>query len=97
MRRIWRHRAAISTGIGIGLLLALVTLLAYLDGGSAGSFIHFYYIPIVLASYILGDLGGIVAAFAAASSPPCSRSRAALPSRSRTSSSEVSSSTSSAL
>ncbi|HUU54378.1 MAG TPA: HD domain-containing phosphohydrolase [Armatimonadota bacterium] len=66
MKRIWRHRAAVSTGIAIGLLLALVTLLAYLDGGSAGSFIHFYYIPIVLASYLLGDLGGIVAAFAAA-------------------------------
>ena len=66
MRRIWRHRAAISTGVAIGLLLALVTLLAYLDGGTAGSFIHFYYIPIVLASYLLGDVGGIVAAFAAA-------------------------------
>jgi len=66
MKTIWRHRAAISTGITIGLLLVLVTLLALLDGGSAGSFIHFYYIPIVLASYLLGDLGGIVAAFAAA-------------------------------
>ncbi len=66
MNKIWRHRAGISTGFIIGLLLVIVTLLAYLDGGTAGSFIHFYYIPIVLASYLLGDIGGIVAAFAAA-------------------------------
>jgi response regulator RpfG family c-di-GMP phosphodiesterase len=48
------------------LLLLLVTYLAYLDGGTAGSFIHFYYIPIVFASYFLGDVGGIVTSFAAA-------------------------------
>lgn len=66
MKRLWHHRAAIATGMVIGLLLLLVTLLAYLDGGTSGSFIHFYYIPIVLASYLLGDLGGIVTAFAAA-------------------------------
>ena len=50
----------------MGLLLAVVTGLVLLDGGTAGSFIHFYYIPIVLASYLLGDVGGIVTAFAAA-------------------------------
>ncbi len=66
MNRIWHHRGAVSIGIVIGVLLALVTYLAYLDGGTAGSFIHFYYIPIVLASYLLGDLGGIVTAFGAA-------------------------------
>jgi GAF domain-containing protein len=66
MRQARRHTAAATTGIVIGLLLALVTTLAYLDGGTAGSFVHFYYIPIVLASYMLGDLGGIVTAFAAA-------------------------------
>lgn len=47
-------------------MLAVVTGLAYLDGGTAGSFVHFYYIPIVLASYFLGDLGGIVTSCAAA-------------------------------
>lgn len=66
MKALWRNSAAASVGVLIGLLLVLVTYLAYLDGGSAGSFIHFYYIPIVLASYFLGDVGGIVASFAAA-------------------------------
>ena len=66
MRRIWLHRGDISIGAGIGSMLLLVTWLAYLDGGTSGSLIHFYYIPIVAASYFLGDLGGIVASFAAA-------------------------------
>jgi hypothetical protein len=66
MNTLQRHRSGIFTGIAVGLLLAVVTGLALLDGGTAGSFIHFYYIPIVLASYMLGDLGGIVVAFAAA-------------------------------
>ncbi|MDH4179978.1 MAG: GAF domain-containing protein [Armatimonadota bacterium] len=66
MKRIWLHKGAISTGIAIGLMLVLVTWLASLDGGSRSSYVHFYYIPIVAASYLLGDLGGIVAAFAAA-------------------------------
>ncbi len=66
MKAIWRHSVAISTGTSIGLLLLLVTYLAYLDGGTSGSFIHFYYIPIVFASYFLGDIGGIVTSFAAA-------------------------------
>lgn len=65
MRRIWANRSAIAVGAGIGLMLALVTLVTYLDGGTSGSLIHFYYIPIVIASYFLGDLGGIVASFAA--------------------------------
>jgi len=66
MKRLWRHRAAVATGMAIALLLILVTFVTYLDGGTGGSFIHFYYIPIVLGSYLLGDLGGIVTAFAAA-------------------------------
>jgi len=52
--------------MGLGLMLVFITWVAYLDGGTQGSFIHFFYIPIVLASYLLGDLGGIVTAFAAA-------------------------------
>lgn len=66
MRRIWHHRSAALIGILIGSLLAVVTYLAAITGGTAGSFIHFYYIPIVLASYWLGDLGGIVTSCAAA-------------------------------
>lgn len=66
MKLIWHHRAAIFIGTTIALLLLLVTGLTYLDGGTAGSLVHFYYIPIVLASYFLGDLGGIATAFGAA-------------------------------
>ena len=65
MKAIRRHSLAMSIGSLIGLLLLVVTYLAYLDGGTAGSFIHFYYIPIVLASYFLGDIGGIVTSCAA--------------------------------
>jgi HD-GYP domain-containing protein (c-di-GMP phosphodiesterase class II) len=66
MKLLWRHRAAITIGVIIALLLLLVTGLAFLDGGTAGSFVHFYYAPIVLASYLLGDVGGIATAFGAA-------------------------------
>jgi hypothetical protein len=66
MKRIWLYRGDISTGVAISLILLLVTWLAYIDGGSGSSYVHFYYIPIVAASYLLGDLGGIVTAFAAA-------------------------------
>jgi len=66
MNRFWLHKGAIFTGTAVGLMLVLVTWLAYLAGGSRSSYVHFYYIPIVAASYLLGDLGGIVTAFAAA-------------------------------
>lgn len=66
MKRIWLYRGDVSTGVAISLILVLVTWLAYIDGGSGSSYVHFYYIPIVAASYLLGDLGGIVTAFAAA-------------------------------
>jgi response regulator RpfG family c-di-GMP phosphodiesterase len=66
MTRPWLNRADIAVGIAIGLMLALVTWLVYVDGGTQGSLIHFYYIPIVTASYFLADLGAIVTAFAAA-------------------------------
>ncbi len=66
MKLIWRHRKALTIGLGLGLMVAFIAWVVYLDGGTQGSFIHFFYIPIVLASYLLGDLGGIVTAFAAA-------------------------------
>jgi HD-GYP domain-containing protein (c-di-GMP phosphodiesterase class II) len=64
MKRSLRNPLGIS--ISIALALLLVTWLVYVDGGTEGSLIHFYYIPIVAASYLLGDIGGIVTAFAAA-------------------------------
>jgi len=66
MKRIWQNRRALLVGLGLALMLVLVTWVAYLGGGSQGSFIHFFYIPVVLASYLLGDIGGIITAFAAA-------------------------------
>jgi hypothetical protein len=66
MKRILRNRLAIAIGIGLALMLVFITWVAYLDGGTRSSFIHFFYIPIVLASYLLGDIGGIVTSFAAA-------------------------------
>ena len=66
MKHIPRNWSAIAIGIGLGLMLAFITWVAYLDGGTRSSFIHFFYIPIVLASYLLGDIGGIVTSFAAA-------------------------------
>ncbi len=66
MKHIWGNRTNLLTGVGMGLLLALITWAAYYTGGSQGSYIHFYYLPILLGSYLLGDLGGVVTALAAA-------------------------------
>jgi len=66
MNRILRNWSAVLIGIGLALMLVFITWVAYLDGGTQSSFIHFFYIPIILSSYLLGDMGGIVTAFAAA-------------------------------
>jgi len=66
MRRIWHNRTDLLVGAGVSVSLVLVTWLVYLDGGTASGLIHVYYVPIVAASYFLGDIGGIVVAFAAA-------------------------------
>jgi HD-GYP domain-containing protein (c-di-GMP phosphodiesterase class II) len=66
MRRIWQNRAGVLVGAGVSFSLVLVTYLVYLDGGTASGLIHLYYVPIVAASYFLGDVGGIISAFAAA-------------------------------
>jgi hypothetical protein len=49
----------------VGLLL-LVTWSVRYNGGTATSYIHLYYLPIVLAAFFFGDLGGVAAAIAAA-------------------------------
>lgn len=66
VKRTWKNRTDLLTGLGIGSMLALVTWCAYAGGGSSGSSLHLYYVPIVVGSYFLGDVGGIVIAFAAA-------------------------------
>ena len=48
------------------LLLAAVTWLVYAFGGTASSYTHLYYIPIILAGFCLGDIGGSVTGLAAA-------------------------------
>jgi HD-GYP domain-containing protein (c-di-GMP phosphodiesterase class II) len=66
MKRFWQDRTGLLSGLGIGAMLASITWVAYLAGGAGSSYLHFFYIPIVMGSYLLGDLGGIVTAFAAA-------------------------------
>lgn len=66
MKWMLDNRGGLLIGLGLGLMLVAITWVTYLDGGTQGSFTHFYYIPIVLASFLLGDVGGIVIAFAAA-------------------------------
>ncbi len=66
MKRVWHNRTSVLTGIAISIGLVVVTWLVYLDGGVGGGLIHLYYVPIAFAAYVLGDLGGIVVAFAAA-------------------------------
>jgi response regulator RpfG family c-di-GMP phosphodiesterase len=65
MKLLARNSTNALLGLGIGSLLVLITWLAYLNGGPHGSYIHFYYIPIIIASYFLGDTGGIATSCAA--------------------------------
>lgn len=48
------------------LTLGVTTLLVYLDGGAKSPAVQFYYIPILVAGFFLGDLGAILAALFAA-------------------------------
>jgi hypothetical protein len=66
MKQSRSNQADLLTGLSIGVLLTLITWVTYAGGGAGGSYTHCYYLPIVIASYLLGDLGGIVTAFAAA-------------------------------
>jgi HD-GYP domain-containing protein (c-di-GMP phosphodiesterase class II) len=60
-----RNSTNILVGLVIGLLLVLITWLAYLNGGPRGSYVHCYYVPIIIASYFLGDMGAVIAASSA--------------------------------
>ncbi|UCH35808.1 MAG: GAF domain-containing protein [Armatimonadota bacterium] len=46
--------------------LPFITYIVSIDGGTAGSMVHFYYIPIVTAAIFLGDIAGMATAIAAA-------------------------------
>jgi len=50
----------------IAASLPFVTYTVWLDGGTAGSMVHFYYLPIVTAAIFLGDIAGMATAIAAA-------------------------------
>ena len=65
-RLIWRSRRGITVAAGLAVLLAWITWIALLDGGASSTYIHFYYIPIVMASYFLGDMGGMATSLVAA-------------------------------
>lgn len=65
-RLIWRSRRGIAVAGGLAVLLAWITWIALLDGGVSSTYIHFYYIPIVMASYFLGDMGGMATSLVAA-------------------------------
>jgi hypothetical protein len=51
--------------ITVIILLAGVTWLLFFSGASTPSFMHLYYVPIVLAGFFLGDIPGILVGFAA--------------------------------
>ncbi len=66
MKRLWHNSGNLRVGLTIGVVLALITGVSHYGGGSAGSYVHFYYFPIIVAAYYLGDLGAAVTALSAA-------------------------------
>lgn len=53
-------------GLIVLLILTGVTWLLLAFGGSASSYTHLYYVPIILAGFFLGDIGGAMVGLAAA-------------------------------
>jgi HD-GYP domain-containing protein (c-di-GMP phosphodiesterase class II) len=43
-------------------MLPIFYWLVYLDGGASGTFVNLFYIPIVLAAFVFGDVGGAIVA-----------------------------------
>lgn len=62
MRKRW---VAINV-ILLAVAMALITVLVYVSGGAYSSAIHFYYLPIIWAGYIFGDIGALMAGLVAA-------------------------------
>lgn len=58
------QRIVIAAAIAVSL--PLIAWLVYLDGGTMGSMPYLFYVPIVVASFALGDLGAVLAALVAA-------------------------------
>lgn len=52
--------------IGIAASLPFITYMVYIDGGTAGSMVHFYYVPIITAAIFFGDIPGMATAIVAA-------------------------------
>lgn len=46
--------------------MALITVLVYVSGGANGIAVHFYYLPIIWAGYVAGDVGALLAGLVAA-------------------------------
>jgi len=46
--------------------LGLITALVHVSGGANGIAVHFYYLPIIWAGYVAGDIGALLAALIAA-------------------------------
>jgi hypothetical protein len=60
----WKRRGLLIAGIVISL--PFIYYLVWLDGGTAGSVVNFFYVPIIIAAIFLGDIGGMITAIAAA-------------------------------
>ena len=58
----WR----VGLAVGIAASLPFVTWIVHIDGGTAGSMVHLFYIPIITAAIFLGDVAGMVTAISAA-------------------------------
>ncbi|MFQ6132017.1 MAG: HD-GYP domain-containing protein [Armatimonadota bacterium] len=50
----------------VAITLGATTLLVYLDNGAESAGVQFYYIPILVAGFFLGDIGAILTALIAA-------------------------------
>ncbi len=52
--------------LGLGASVGLITWLVYLSGGTNSPATHLYYIPLILAGFLLGDVGAIIISLLAA-------------------------------
>jgi putative nucleotidyltransferase with HDIG domain len=50
----------------VAVSLAVITVIVYVSGGSNGIAVHFYYLPIIWAGYVAGDIGALLVALIAA-------------------------------